>query len=151
MKTTNEYVLDCSVAAKWFLNDEDCVDIAEKYLIALLAEKIRLHAPTLLRYELGHVLTKVQRKTRDRISSAQASAAYERFSHLPIIFHDLNYQDLLEAVNFATQYHRAFYDSSYMILAMKLDCQYLTSEKRYHDPLPPGFPTEKILTLESSE
>jgi predicted nucleic acid-binding protein len=149
MRTTNEYVLDCSVAAKWFLDDEEYVDIAEKYLIKLLAEQIKLHAPILLWYELGHVLTTVQRKTRGRISTARSSEAYKRFSQLPIMFHDLNYEDHLKVLQFANQYHRGFYDSTYIILAMKLDCPCLTSEKRYGTQLPSGFPTENILTLES--
>ena len=34
------YVLDASVAAKWFLDDEDAVDIAEAFLIRFLAKEI---------------------------------------------------------------------------------------------------------------
>ncbi len=36
------YVLDASVAAKWFLNDEDAVDIAETFLIRFLEAVLKL-------------------------------------------------------------------------------------------------------------
>ena len=41
---SERYVLDASVAAKWFLNDEDAVDIAESFLIRFLAKEIVFYA-----------------------------------------------------------------------------------------------------------
>ena len=54
------YVLDAPVAAKWFLNDEDVVDIAETFLIRFLAKEIVFYAPHILEYELGHIITRAQ-------------------------------------------------------------------------------------------
>ena len=44
----DEYVVDASVAAKWFLDDETAIAEATDYLVRLLADEIILHAPTLL-------------------------------------------------------------------------------------------------------
>lgn len=87
------YVLDASVAAKWFLNDEDVVDIAEMFLIRFLAKEIVFYAPHILEYELGHIITRAQRSGSQRIETDQAIEAYRTFSELPIVFCDLSVQD----------------------------------------------------------
>ena len=52
---TDVYVLDASVAAKWYLNDERYIEKARLYLIKLLANEIELHAPVLLQYEMANL------------------------------------------------------------------------------------------------
>ena len=145
------YVLDASVAAKWFLNDEDAVDIAETFLIRFLAKEIVFYAPHILEYELGHIITRAQRSGRQRIETDQAIEAYRTFSELPIVFCDLSVQDRQTILDFAIRFNRGFYDATYIVLANKLDCIWLTSEKRYRTNLPHDFPEHLILTLESFE
>ncbi len=146
---TDEYVLDASVAAKWFLDDEDLVDIAERVLIRSLADEIRLHAPVTIWYELGHLLTKAQRDRNRPLTPKQSVGAYEKFFELPIHFHELDLKERLGALRFANKYHRTFYDSTYICLAMKLDCMWLTDERTLGEPLPPKFPKRNLLVLES--
>lgn len=142
-------VLDASVAAKWYLNDEDLIDEAEEFLVRLLADEIELHAPEVLRYELGHLLTKAQRRVDQPIDGNQSEEAYRTFCGLPITFHQLNDTQRQEVLRFANTFHRGFYDSCYVWLAGYLNCRWLTTERRFGGTLPQGYPTEWVLTLES--
>jgi predicted nucleic acid-binding protein len=143
-------IIDASVAAKWFLNDEESVDKAEQFLIRLLSEEIELHAPEILRYELGHLLTKAQRNPQRPISREDTEKAYFDFCELPITYHNLTDKDRQEVLSFANQFHRGFYDSSYIWLACRLGTKWLTSERRYGGTFPPGYPVNNVLPLEAT-
>jgi len=146
---SERYVVDASVAAKWFLNDEDHVDVAEEYLERLLADDIELHAPSILQYELGHSLIRAQRDGDRPLDANQSYESYQTFTKLPIVFHNLDGNTRLDVLRFAIRHYRGFYDSAYVCLAVNLDCKWLTSEKRYRRPLPSGFPMDHVLPLES--
>jgi predicted nucleic acid-binding protein len=148
--TPERYILDASVAAKWYLNDEDFVAEAELYLLRLLAGDIEFHAPILLWYELGHILAKAQRRSGRSLSATEAQEAYRTFCQLPISCYEQDAQMRQDILAFANQHHRGFYDSSYVCLAIALGCPWLTSERRYGGQLPPGFPVGVVLPLESS-
>lgn len=133
------YVLDASVAAKWYLPSEDDAEAALDWLRRCLADEIELHAPIILMYELAHVLTKAQRLTRGHITEEDTADAYATFCELPITFHTLDDAALLEALRLANRLQRGFYDCSYVVLAMRLKCRWPTSERRYG-----GFPSDVI-------
>lgn len=143
------YVLDASVAAKWFLHEEEHVEIAEIFLRRMLEDQISLHAPSLIRFELGHVLTKAQRRKRRRIEPDMSLRAYRSFIRMPVTFHDLDDEALINSLEFSVKLHRGFYDSVYVCLAIELECKWLTSERRYGSRLPKDFPTDHVLVLES--
>jgi len=148
-KVPEFYVIDASVAAKWYLNDENLIDKAEDFLVRLLANEIVLHAPEVLRYELGHLLTKAQRRGNRPINRNQCEEAYHTFCELPITFHQLNDIQRQEVLSFANNFNRGFYDSSYIWLAGHLGCQWVTAEGRLGRELLSGYPVERVLTLES--
>src|SRR5690349_14871656 len=102
----DRFVLDASVAAKWFLNDEDFTDEAEVYLLRLLAGEIEFHAPRVLQYELGHLLAKAQRRLGRAIEVAVAQEAFRTFCSLPIHYHDMDRAALTDALDFAMMHHR---------------------------------------------
>jgi predicted nucleic acid-binding protein len=145
----DRYVLDASVAAKWYLNDEEYTDEAEVYLLRLLAGEIELHAPRILQYEIGHLLAKAQRRLGRGIDATTAQEAYRTFCALPILYHDLDDAARMNALDFANRHHRGFYDSCYVSLALALGCSWLTSERRYGGQLPPGFPADVVQALET--
>ena len=124
------YVLDASVAAKRFLDDEDAVDIAEAFLIRFLAKEIVFFAPHILAYEFGHIVTRAQRSGRRRIETDQATEAYRTFSELPIVFCDLAVQDRQTILDFAIRFHRGFYDATYIVLANKLNCMHMVDQRK---------------------
>lgn len=143
------FVLDASVAAKWYLNDEDHTEEAEIYLLRLMTGEVEFHAPRILQYEIGHLLAKAQRQLGRGISAAAVEEAYRTFCALPIHYHDLDDAIRTDALKFANRYHRGFYDSCYVCLALTLGCHWLTSERRYGGKLPPGFPAGVVLALEA--
>lgn len=109
--TAQKYILDASVAAKWYLDDEEHVEKAESFLVRMLSDEIELHAPVLLQYEMGHLLTKAQRRERGRIFPDIAYKAFKNFYRLPIIFHDLDNESMCEAFQMAQMLNRSFYDT----------------------------------------
>jgi len=144
---TERYILDCSVAAKWYLLDEEEVDVAQLIQAKLGKGTLELHAPELLRYEVGNVLSKAHRSSRPRLSRMESERAFDNFCHLNITFHSLGPSALQEAFSFANRFHRNYYDSCYLWLAEKLDCPWLTAEKKFRGPFPLGFPKDRVQIL----
>ncbi len=136
------------MAAKWFLNDEELTEAATRVLFGLLANKIELHAPILLQYEIANALSKAQRRSGRPISTDMCIEAYKTFQEYPILFHHLDDKNRLEALEFANHHRRSFFDSAYLWLAIKLDCRWLTAEKRFNQALPAQFPVKHIFFLE---
>ncbi len=144
-----ELILDASVAAKWYLPGEDFTEVANRFLYLCLDEEIIFHAPTVIFYEVGHLLTRAQRTPKARLTRSQSEFALRNFCRIPLRIHALTPLQLQRALALANSFHRNFYDSCYVQLARELGLQWLTSERRFHSFLPPGFPKELVLTLES--
>ncbi|MBI4964956.1 MAG: type II toxin-antitoxin system VapC family toxin [Desulfomonile tiedjei] len=142
-----QYVVDASVAAKWFLNDETSVQKATDYLVRLLADEILLHAPTLLRYEFGNILTRAQRQDGRPIDHERSLEALEIFHEYPITYHELGKQAFLETLTFANQLKCSFQDSSYLWLARSLNCRLLTADIRFVQNIPPDILRAHIQSL----
>ena len=145
---TEQFILDCSVAAKWYLFDEQETDAARTFLLKLVEGRVELHAPDALKYELGHVLSKAQRAHKPRFSRIESERAYHHFCNLHIHYHELEISALQEAFYFGNRFHRNFYDACYLWLAEKLDCRWLTAERKFLGPHPLGFPEHRILLLD---
>jgi len=143
----DQYVVDASVAAKWFLNDETAVQEATDYLVRFLGDEILLHAPILLRYEFGNILTRAQREDGRPIDHERSLEALEIFQDYPITYHDLGKQALLETLTLANQLRCSFQDSSYFWLARSLNCRLLTADTKFVQNIPPGILREHIQAL----
>ena len=142
------FVLDASVAGKWYLNDEDLVDQAEKLLKSFLQNEIELYAPILLKYEPAQLLYKAQRFSR-KVKQENCEKAYKHFCSLPIIYHQFNDRIMREILSFAIKFNKSFYDCCYICLANALNCQWITDDREYERRLPAGFPKERILMLKT--
>ena len=100
------WVVDASVAAKWFLKDsyEDHVDLAEEVLIELLAGDVELHAPRLMTYEVCRLLWKAcmaegADKGTKRLDKETALDCVETLFDLPLSFADASTQEAAESVD----------------------------------------------------
>lgn len=144
----DQYVIDASVAGKWFLNDEASVREATDFLVRLLGDEIVLHAPTLLRYEFGNILTRAQRDDGRSISPEQSLEALEIFHEYPIVYHELAKQAFLETLTLATRFRCSFQDSSYFWLARSLNCRLLTADTKFIQKLPPDLIRDHIQALQ---
>jgi len=146
---TERFVLDCSVAVKWYLQDEEDVDLAQLIQLGLIEDTLELHAPELLKYEVAHALSKACRVRRPRLSQRETQKAFDHFCNLPIQFYPAEIDFLKEALLFSNRFHRNFYDSCYLRLAEHLDCSWLTAESKFQGPFPLGFPEGRIQILSS--
>jgi predicted nucleic acid-binding protein len=123
----NTYVIDASVAAKWFFNEEHS-DSARR----ALSEENRLHAPDLVLLEMDSLLCK--RLRRSEITSAEASEIRKVFHKLPIQKH--HFVTLLDpAYEIANQVGCSIYDAVYLALAVLLKAGIATADGKLFKPL----------------
>jgi len=124
------FVVDASVAAKWFFNEEDAVNA-----LSVLHEGNQLHAPDFLRLEMDSILCKWVR--RGTVGAADARDIRDTFRRYPIEYHPFaSLQDSAYAI--ATQAGRSVYDCLYVALAALLKAKMVTADRRLHDALKDG-------------
>ena len=108
------FVVDCSVAARWFLADE-----ATRYTDATfdLLEDRNAAAPVLLISEFTNVFLKLQRQRK--LSTALAQGAVQRFGSLGIEI-DRLHPEPQRLLALADEYGVSAYDATYLELALRL-------------------------------
>jgi predicted nucleic acid-binding protein len=117
------YVVDASVAAKWFF-EEDHTSAALK----LLDDENQLHAPDFLLLEIDSLLWK--RIRRKEISETQAREVRKAIRKFPIRLHP--YTELLDpAWELANKTGQTVYDCVYLALALLLDCEMVTADRKF--------------------
>ncbi len=118
-------VLDASVAAKWFVSDgEDGVSDAHALLSAHSAGEIRLVAPALIAYELLGVVA------RGRREAPNVRGAIEAFYDTGVALVAPDLDMMLVAADLVTERRIHALDSAYAALAMTLDCELATADRR---------------------
>ena len=102
----DKFVIDASVAAKWFLQDsfEDHVDLAEEVLLDLLGGEIELHAPRIMSYEVCRLLWKAclskgPEKNSKRLDKETALECVEAFFELSIPVADTTALEAASAIS----------------------------------------------------
>ena len=137
----SSYVLDASVAAKWFLPEEgeplaaEAFDLAEGYA----SGKVSLMVPDLFWIELANILWKAHRI--ERVSAEAAEAALQSAVDLRIptsgsepLLHD--------ALSIATRFQRTVYDCIYVALALSTQRPLITADKRLFHAVGAEFPVK---------
>jgi len=123
----NIYILDASVAAKWFTEEEN----AEEAL-SLLGGGTALHAPDYFWLEMDSIFCKWIR--RGVISADDAKLSRETLRQVPIQEHPFApLQD--SAYTIASQTGQSIYDCLYVALAALLKGKMVTADRRLHDAL----------------
>ncbi|MCX7993118.1 MAG: type II toxin-antitoxin system VapC family toxin [Fimbriimonadales bacterium] len=131
-------VADASVLLKAYLRDESDVSSVDAMLQDLSDGRLRIAAPSLMRYEIANALWAAARQ--GRIVAADAITALQAFLQIDIDYYESD--DILTgALNFAQQYGRSVYDSAYVALAQRLGVWFFTGDRRLHNALSPhlGF------------
>jgi predicted nucleic acid-binding protein len=134
-----EYVLDASVAAKWYLppRDETLVEESLHLLDAFTTGQARFLVPGLFWPEMGNILWKAA--GRKRISRESAAAALRLMQELRIATHPC--QPLLsDAFAIASKYQCTVYDSMYAALAVATQRPLITADERLANTLAGHFP-----------
>lgn len=137
----NRFVVDASVAIKWYLPEPHSAD-AEK----LLSRGFQLVAPDLLFSEIGNVLWK--RVMRSEITVQKAQVILRALEALPIAVQPT--AALAEnAMTVSCGLKRSFYDSLYLALALMTDCRLVTADRKLFDSVKDAAPIKKhILWIE---
>ena len=117
------YVLDASVVVKWFIPEAH-----SESALKLKNMDGRFHAPTLLTLEVGNVLAKKRR--RNELTSVDAEGIWRAFRQIPIQRH-VDETLVLAAFDLAQHTHASLYDNLYLALALELDIQLVTADRKF--------------------
>lgn len=119
------YLLDSSVIAKWFVQEEDS-DKALEIRDLFIQKKHRVSTISLLRYELGNVLWKHPAK---RIESVRED--FESLSEMAIPTLDIDDPKVLTRVfETARSLEITFYDASYLTATEESKAVLVTADKK---------------------
>jgi predicted nucleic acid-binding protein len=140
------YVLDASVAAKWFLpgDQEHFKTEALSVLQEYAAGRLRLIVPDLFWPEIGNILWKASRLGRmSKPSAAQAidilrEQSFPTYPSFPL-FHN--------AFTIAINFDRTVYDSIYIALTVEMNAIFLTADERLANALAARFPIRWLGSL----
>jgi predicted nucleic acid-binding protein len=140
------YVLDASVAAKWFLPDagETLVSESLQILDGYSQGRIHLQVPDLFWPEFGNILWKAVRQ--GRISTESASEAI----HLLVEENISTYPSqhvLSDAFEIAAAFQRTVYDSLYVALALASGNVLVTADEWLANSLAAHFPVRWLGSL----
>ncbi len=133
------YVLDASVAAKWFLppGQEPFADEARMVLRDFSSGRCNLVAPDLFWPEMGNILWKAVRL--GRISGTVCDAAVQSLEGLSLTA--VSSRALLRnAVAIARAFDWSVYDCAYVALAVDSNIPLLTADERLANALSARFP-----------
>lgn len=116
------YVIDASVAVKWFVPEPHSREAA-----ALLDPTLTLHAPDLLFAEVSNALWK---KTRRReLRPSEARLVLRGLASVPLQVTPIR-QLAAGALDLALEAGCTLYDAVYLALAVHHDCRLVTADQR---------------------
>ncbi len=120
------YVIDASVAVKWF-SEEDGSELARKILQKAQAQEIKLLAPDLLLYEVGNALWKGK-----RVKGTDVEEALSVLQNSSLEFFSLDANLIKSSCTFIERYDLTFYDASYVALAYEWDVSLISANPKDH-------------------
>jgi predicted nucleic acid-binding protein len=132
------YVLDASVAAKWYLpRGENLVDESVRLLNEYTSDLTRLAVPDLFWPEMGSIFWKAVRNKR--MSGQSADEALQSLSELQLPTFP-SYPLLRNAYRIATRFQCTVYDCTYVALAIAAEQPLVTADERLANTLAAHFP-----------
>ncbi|MEW6354816.1 MAG: type II toxin-antitoxin system VapC family toxin [Planctomycetota bacterium] len=125
-----EYVVDASVAAKWFFDEPHAV-VARR----LLSDSFSLHAPDFFLLEMDNLFCKRIRRGEITVKDGNDARAILRAG--PIQFYPITpVRDM--AYRIAIQSRRSIYDCIYVALAVLLNATMVTADRRLYEAISAG-------------
>ena len=125
-KTGEQYVVDASVAIKWFA-DEEKSEIARSLLWSAELETIRIFAPDILLYEIGNALGKGK-----HFGSQDIIDALDVLLDSLVQVRNLDRLLIVQSASFMEKYSLTFYDASYAALAHTLGIPLISENPKDH-------------------
>lgn len=131
------YVIDASVAGKWFTQEDNAEDARR-----LLNVSYEFHTPDFFLLEMDSIFCKWIR--RGVISKTDADEAREALRQTPVKTYP--FEKLRDsAYSLANQTTCSLYDCLYLCLAIRLNAQMVTADRRLCDALADGPLAEHVL------
>jgi predicted nucleic acid-binding protein len=136
---TGAFVLDASIAAKWFLSghQETCGNEAVAVFEAFARGEIRLLVPDLFWPEIGNVFWKAAKGGRMTTESAAEAVATLVAASLPTA---PCFPVIQDAFQIAAAFGTTVYDAVYVALAVARNLSFLTADERLVKILGQYFP-----------
>ena len=140
------FVLDASVAVKWFLspNDEELTAEALALLRKFSQREALFIIPDLFWAEVASAFRKAIRLGRFDKTSAQNAFSYLENCNLPVYSTALLLQNAFEI---ALAHDRSVYDSLYVALAVQSHAPLITADERLANSLASRFPVKWLGAL----
>jgi predicted nucleic acid-binding protein len=137
----SRFVIDASVAAKWFLPaaGETLTDEALQFLRRYTNGEIRLIVPDLFWAEFANILWKAVRQGRWTRGAADAAVAAMKDRNLPTV---PSFGMLEAAFTIAIAFDRSVYDSLYVALAITSKAELVTADERLAHALAAHLPVK---------
>jgi predicted nucleic acid-binding protein len=124
-------VVDASVAVKWHLSDEEFAEDATQLLTRFARGEALLIAPDHIRYEVPSAITVATLGSQPRLTPEQGQEAIEEFLALGLT--TVGTDDLiLAAYPLVHQYTVALYDALYLALALRMQCSFVTADRKLY-------------------
>jgi len=118
----SKFIVDASVVVKWYIPEVNSDKAA-----AILVSESELWVPDLAISEIGNILWKKYRLKE--LSKKEILTIGKEVKSCPLRIHSAI--ELVEAtLEIATVFDRTFYDSLYLALAVHLDCEFITADKK---------------------
>lgn len=137
----SQYVLDASIAIKWFI-PEVYSDAARR----LVASNHTFLVPDFFFPEVGNVLWKRVRRDEDTAENARQILA--DLNAVPVEVY-LSQPLMPLALDIALQTDRAVYDSLYLALAITQQCQMVTADEKFYNALRTSAYISNLLWVEN--
>ena len=140
------FVIDASVAAKWFLpaEGETLTHEALEFLRRYTTGKIRLVVPDLFWAEFGNRMWKAVRQGRWTKGGADTAIAAMKKRNLPTV---PTLTLLEQAFAIANAFQQSFYDSLYVALAISSKAVMVTADERLAHALAGSLPVKWLGSL----
>jgi predicted nucleic acid-binding protein len=138
----NRYVVDASVAVKWFVPE-----ILSEFAIQLLQPDNVLLAPDLLMPEICNTLWK--KVGRGELDLDDALQCLTDLNLMPLQLY-ASPELVHDALRVSTREKIPAYDSLYLALASLLDCRMVTADARLRNSIRDQTLKDRVLLLESS-
>jgi predicted nucleic acid-binding protein len=134
------YVVDASVAIKWFIPE-----IHSEAAVQARRLRQQLHVPAFLSLELGNVITKKIR--RGELTRADGKTILKELRHLPLQRH-ADERLFPAAYELALDTRQSLYDCLYLALAETVDGRLITADRKFYSALAMGSYSRRLVWVE---
>ena len=138
MRSPEGWVIDASVAIKWYLRDEDLRRQADSFRSRFSDGDIAAAAPHLSRHEVASALTVAC--SSGRITADQATTEINAYVRSGVSMDSDPRWLLGNAIEMAIGLRIAYYDAVYVALAESLRMQFVTADRRLYNAVNQRLP-----------